>query len=315
VRLSRPRGLPGLLFRLLLYIAAITILLVKIAPNSKNLLRLPAFAPADSTLTVAGADLAPELIRAAVEQHRIDYPNLTIHLQGGGTAGALEALANGGADAAFLNRPPTAREQALIREARRDTVLWAPVAVGGLVFVRAAGPPVDSLSVEGLRRFLTGEPDTRFRTLYAPDPNQGLWDALSERLGLSGSELPKPAGVVFLADETTVLETIRTGGSDIGLVGSLNLPGDLGGLVTIPVAGDSGRAGPPTDEAIATGRYPLFHHLYVACLDRGGLTGSMFVTSITSDRGQRRIERAGYLPARRVLREILLSTNPVGKAG
>jgi DNA-binding transcriptional LysR family regulator len=314
VRLNRPRGLPSLLFRLLLYVTAIAILFFKFTPDSKNLLRLPGFAPRDTTLTLAGADLAPDLVRMLADQHQVDYPKLRIDLEDGGTAGALEALANGRADVAFLNRPPTAPEQAVIRAARRDTVLWAPVATGGLVLVAPAGSGVDSLSVDGLRRFLKSVPDARFRTLYAPDPNQGLWDAFVERLELSPAELVKPGGVIFLADEAAVLESVRSGG-DLGLVGSLGLPGDLAGLVAIPVAGDSGRAEPPTDLAIAGGRYPLYHHLYVSCLDRGGLTGSMFLTSITSDRGQRRIERAGFLPARRVLREILLSTHPVGKAG
>ena len=39
----------------------------------------------------------------------------------------------------------------------------------------------------------------------------------------------------------------------------------------------------------------------------------MFVTYLTSDRGQRQIERAGILPARQTLREIVLTRGPIGK--
>jgi hypothetical protein len=83
------------------------------------------------------------------------------------------------------------------------------------------------------------------------------------------------------------------------------------GLVGAPAAGR--RAAAPGYEEIAYGEYPLIHHLIAACRAGGSIEGSMFVTYLTSDRGQRQIERAGVLPARHTLREIVLTRGPIGK--
>ena len=68
-------------------------------------------------------------------------------------------------------------------------------------------------------------------------------------------------------------------------------------------------------DAVARGDYPLYHYLYVACRPHESIRGTMFVTHLTSDRGQRQVERAGYLPARHPMREIALTTHPLGKTG
>jgi len=38
----------------------------------------------------------------------------------------------------------------------------------------------------------------------------------------------------------------------------------------------------------------------------------MFVTHLFSGRGQRTVKRLGFLPAREVAREIVLTTDPIG---
>jgi ABC-type phosphate transport system substrate-binding protein len=80
----------------------------------------------------------------------------------------------------------------------------------------------------------------------------------------------------------------------------------------VAVAPDSegAAAARPTHEAIAAGSYPLWHHLHVACRPGGGIEGDKFVTHLTSARGQRQVERSGYLPSRQVPREVILSTTP-----
>ena len=68
----------------------------------------------------------------------------------------------------------------------------------------------------------------------------------------------------------------------------------------------------PGEDEIATGDYPLHHYLYVSCRPDGGIQGSMFVTHLFSGRGQRTVKRLGFLPAREVAREIVLTTDPIG---
>jgi hypothetical protein len=68
---------------------------------------------------------------------------------------------------------------------------------------------------------------------------------------------------------------------------------------------------PPDYETIGTGAYPLHHRLFVACLPGEDIQAAMLVTHFVSDAGQRQVERAGRLPARRTAREILLNRDPV----
>ena len=70
----------------------------------------------------------------------------------------------------------------------------------------------------------------------------------------------------------------------------------------------------PGYEKIGYGEYPLFHYLYAACLANGSVRGAMFVTYLTSDRGQRQVERAGFLPARQTSRRIVITRHPLGSS-
>lgn len=334
--LTRFRRL-GLYFRILVYLGVLVALVTtrKWTPPTGDSFRLPQFSRADSTLVVAGHDLAPTLVTQLAAGYRRDYPKLDLLLTGGGTTAALEALLNQRADVGFLASPPEPREQALFRNAAGgsapgDSALWFPVALGALIVVRASdGPALDSVNVPELRGLIGGpahageaapaseeRTETRVRRLYLAHPDLGLWNILRERLGLAAdTTLVRSPRLAFLAGDAEVLDAVRGDREALGIVSSFHLDDGQSapGLRTLPVGGSPGEpAAAPTVENIGYGRYPLHQHLYVACLPRGGILGSMFVTHLTSDRGQRRVERAGFIPARLILREIVLSRDPVG---
>ncbi len=178
--------------------------------------------------------------------------------------------------------------------------------------------PVDaateSLSVDAVRGLVTGAAGASFDRLYVPDPNVGTWDAMRTGLGIPADE--PAAGVVFLKDEAAVIEAVAADPRGAGLASSFSLPADLAplGVRALAVRPDAGRpAATPGYEEIAYGEYPFIHHLIAACRAGGSIEGAMFVTYLTSDRGQRQIERAGILPARQTLREIVLTRGPIGK--
>ena len=82
------------------------------------------------------------------------------------------------------------------------------------------------------------------------------------------------------------------------------------------MAGPSGdQPTDPTYENVATGADPLYVSLYVACRTNGGIQGGKFFTHLVSDRGLRQVERAGCIRARQALRQIYLTTQPVGENG
>lgn len=317
---SRLRGL-WLKVRVTVYIGIVAaLLLARVGGCSfpkPGLPRTGAAGPAQA-LIISGGDLAPALIARLVSNYRRDYPKLSVAVRPGGTAQGLEDLANRRADAAFLSRPPTPAEQQLIRNAGQDTLLWFPMALGSLVLLRGTECPVRNLSPEACQTWFDSGTTPPAR-LYAPDPNTGAWEGLAARLGMAlPMDAGAPPGVTFLADQAAVVAAVRQDPSALGLVSSLGFPegSSPAGVDTVTVqAVGSDAPASPTDDAVASGDYPLYHYLYVACRPHDSIRGTMFVTHLTSDRGQRQVERAGYLPARHPMREIVLTTHAPGKPG
>jgi ABC-type phosphate transport system substrate-binding protein len=257
-----------------------------------------------------------------IDKYEDMYPKFHVLLEDGGTVRALEALANHRAQVGLLYRLPTQAERAAVRSAVRDSVLCFPIALGGVAILSNSLNNVESIAMDDLRRVARDEEDARFDRLYAPDPNQGLWGAFLQGLGITHdtpAEATERARITFLADEAAVLEAVLADPRGLGIASTLTLPDSLPELAggrsvrTVPVLPDTGLVPvEPGFEQIGYGEYPLYHYLYVACLAYGSVRGSMFVTHLTSDTGQRHVERAGYLPARQVIRQIYLTRRPLG---
>jgi ABC-type phosphate transport system substrate-binding protein len=279
-----------------------------------------------TTITLAGRELAPDLMPQIIKKYHDLYPKLHVVPEDGGTVRALEALANRRAQVGLLYRLPTPEERALVRSAVDDTVVCFPIALGGVAVLANGLSGVESFSMDDLRRLARDEADPRFDRLYAPDPNQGLWDAFRIRLGVYDESERHAADattvyerITFLKDEAAVIEAVLADPRGLGIGSTLSLPDSLpefadGRAVrAVPVLPDTGLVPvEPGYEQIGYGEYPLYHYLYVACLANGSIRGSMFVTHLTSDRGQRHVERAGYLPARQSIRQIYLTRHPLG---
>jgi ABC-type phosphate transport system substrate-binding protein len=263
----------------------------------------------DTMLVVAGFDVAPALAEHLVSRYKLDYPHVFIQKRGGGTSAALEDLVNSRAGAVFMSRPPTADEQGIFDTATGDTVLWYPVALGAIQVIQAPGPIDSSVTLDGLRALASGKAFLGVQRLYAPDPNSGLWDAFRAKLELPFRDEPASATVVFLKDDSTVVEAVLNDDRSIGLVSSFVLSSDLSplgvrvlGLQATPDAG----AVHPDIEATSEGDYPLWCYLYLGCLPHRSVQATMFVTFVTSPRGQRLIEQTDFLPAQLVPREVII---------
>jgi hypothetical protein len=281
-----PRALrrPSILLRVLLYLAVIFALW-------RALPRGPERSDDEQRLAIAGADLAPEFVRTLAERYAADYPGLEITREGGGTRHALESLANRRADVGFTCRRPTAEEQQLFREALGDTLLCFPVAVGALLVLRAEALP--AIAPDELRALVRGETPpvaSAFDRLYAADPNLGTWQVLGEVLGVPPTDSPG-ARVVFVADDPAVARAVSADARSAGVASSFAV-----GVPSGWIAAEIGE-----------------EQLFACCLSRARHHAAMFVTHLTSPRGQRQIEDAGFRPAQTILREVYLTRRPVGQ--
>jgi len=278
----------------------------------------------DRTLVLTGSDLAPGLVDILVDHFRRDYPDLEVTIRPGGTNQALEDLLNGNADAVFLSRPPTLSEQELFRQVVGDTAIVVPVGVGAIMILAGNESPPGSRPPEGpvavtreqLAGLMTGDMQGLGDRLYAADPNLGHWAAAAQLVGRA----PDPADtttVVYLADEEQVARAVVNDPRALGMIASFDLPAEMDsttGPAIVPVRGlaeDQGAL--PSYESVATGTYPLYVSLFVACRADGNIPGGKFVTHLSSGRGQRQIERAGCIPAKQVPHEVFLTNRALGE--
>ncbi len=322
----RPRRLFVWVIVYTLVIAAVFILRGQKEHPGLGLPRLPMESDTVTTITTVGRELAPELMPQLITKYHQLYPKLHVRLEDGGSVRALEAMANHRAEVGLLYRLPTAEERALMWSAVNDSVLCFPIALGGIVLLANSLSGVEHLAMDDLRRIARDQEDSRFDRLYVPDPNQGVWDAFRQALAVSenvafpgGKQAAELKHITFLKDDNAVLEAVLADPRGLGLASTLNLPDSLPELeagravYSVPVLPDTGLVPvEPGYAQIGYGEYPLYHYLYVACLAHGSIRASMFVTHLTSDRGQRHVERAGFLPARQVMRPVYLTRKPLG---
>jgi len=316
-RMARPhrRPQPWLQVRLAVYLLVVAAFLIV---RSGKDWRLPFGTKTGSSslgtgaLPISGLDVAPDLIRVLAADYGQEYPKQHIDLQNGGTNQALEALINHQSDVAFQLRPPSPSEQALFQKTDGDTMLWYPVALGGLVIVRAKPGP--AVTVDDLRTFVMGESKGTFAHIYAPDPNLGVWDAFLDLVHIPRGQEPETERIVFLKDEAQVLQAVKDDSLGLALGSTFTFPADLDsvGVHAVPIRSEHGDVLPARGD-ILSGDYPLYHYLYAACRKNGTAQGAMFLTYLTSNRGQRHVEKAGYLPTREILRPIVVTRTPVGR--
>jgi phosphate transport system substrate-binding protein len=306
----------GLAWRLAIYAVIVAGLLVwRVVPGLRGKLpEIPAFREVDRTLELSGTSLAPGLIAALADEYALRYPEIRIESRPGGTTHALEDLANGRADIAFLSRPVSDEELRVFLE-RGDSVTAYPVALGGIAVLVGEGSRIETLSVDDLRRLLGGGPRAEGdpEHLYVPDPNLGLWETLVAQLAIPAEP---PASLRWMAGESEVVEAVSIDGEGIGLASTLALPEGLSGLGARPVPvrrSAAGAAFTASHDELAAGEYPLFHYVYAACGRAPGAAAAGFVTFLFSGRGQRLVSRLGYLPARDVPRLVQLVSRPIGE--
>lgn len=304
------------LIRYSIYILVIGALFVARGTDVLDSWRERVLVGSEGQLILSGAQLAPDLTAVLIDAYRRDYPDLDVVVRGGGTAHALEDLLQGETDVAFLIREPSPQEHEIFRAATGDTIAYHTVAVGGIAFLQSSSRPYLSVDCNEVRALLRGKDSPRIERIYAPDPNTGLWASLGRQLW-EGCEVPQhEVNVVFLADEKQVMEAVSNDHEALGVVSTISVDPTIlpPGLNAVAVEVDPGESSYlPLREEIAQGQYPFYHYLYAGLRRGGDAQARKLVTYLTSDSGQRTVERAGYLPQRRVLREVHLSKKAVGE--
>ena len=299
--------------RFLIYVLFIAgIVAWKLAPQMANVVKkVPGIGKAAGrALVISGSDSAPQFVVETVAQFTSEYPKVSVELGGGGTLQALENLLNKRADVAVLCRPPTDREMRIAGE-RGDSLVYFPVALGGIAVLAPRAAGIDAITLGELRALVSSGPAAAFpgrriERFYGPSPNSGLWEALLARLGMPTSLAP---AYVPLETGEQVVSALRQDAGGIGFTSTLTYTlataDESVREVAVTIEGIGARL--PTKGNIVDGSYPIFHHIYLCTISGGGALASGFVTYYTQPTGQKWVARRGFLPARLPSRVVQLS--------
>jgi ABC-type phosphate transport system substrate-binding protein len=166
-------------------------------------------------------------------------------------------------------------------------------------------------SVRGLAEELgsaeaDGFPDAQL-TIYGPGEESGTFDSFNE---LAIEDLAESRGIpeddalirpdyISSPNDNVIIDGVAGTPGSFGWVGHAYAKANADAVRTFAVADADGRCIEPTDDAIASGRYPLARDLYVyvnleAAADDEAVRA--FVDELISEEGRSAVEEAGYVP-------------------
>lgn len=255
------------------------------------------------SLVIKGSTTVLPLAQLIAEEFAASTEGAVISTQGGGSGTGIAALIDGTTHIATSSRAmrPVEWERAVAKGVY--PFHWL-VANDALSVVVHPTNPVGRITFAQLQAIYTGQirnwKDLGGRDLpivvVSRDTASGTFESFKE-MALANKEVTAPLAL-FQPSSAAVVEAVgRTPGA-IGYVGLGYLNPTLKAL---PVARDAG--GPfvePTSETVVGGTYPLARPLFM--ITNGFPTGLTlrFIMFVLSDRGQRIVAEAGFVPVRKV---------------
>ena len=221
---------------------------------------------------------------------------------------SIIALSKGEADIIVLSRKLNKNELAFFKQKKINPVV-TPFAIDALTFIKKKSINDTLINLADVINFVKGEKNT-IKGLVFDNPNSSSVRFICELAGVE--ELPKN-GVFSFNTNDEVIKHIATNEGMIGVVGlnwlSQSKPEMKQYVDTISVMyvkDDKGNYNYPSQERIATRKYPLARVLYIInCQGYEGL-GMGFASFIAGEIGQRILLQSGLAPIREPSRNIII---------
>jgi phosphate transport system substrate-binding protein len=253
-------------------------------------------------LRVEGSDTMLYLSREWATAYESAHMEVDVRVEGGGSGRGIAALLNGDADLANASRPMREREKFLLMQGRSKTAREFPVALDALAVFVNRDNPVQSLTIDQLRRIYVGEltnwrevggPDLAI-TVYNRDEASGTYAYFQDHV-LDGAAYTDQAEVI--PETAKIIEAVKDQKGGIGYGGIAYVEEAHGTVHGVDVASaEDGVPIAPTMENAVHGLYPLARLLYVYSAGTPTALQEDFLDFVRSARGQKIIEEVGYYP-------------------
>lgn len=251
-----------------------------------------------TTVTVSGSDTMLILNQRWAEAYAKANPNVTVAVAGGGTGLGIKDFIHGAADIAAASRN---MEKAEVDAARNNGVVAyeIPVALDGLAIAVNRSNPIESLTVDQVRRIYVGQianwkqlggPDEPV-FVFGRDANSGTHAFFQRRVLRFQNWGPQVRFLASTSEEAKEVSRTKGGIAYGGVAYFKNNPN----LKILPIsAGKNMPAVLPTEDNVRSKRYPIWRHLYFYTNGRPKGAVAQFVKWVLSDEGQRIAEEVGY---------------------
>jgi len=249
---------------------------------------------ASKSLTLTGSTTVLPIVQREAEAFMDVYEDISVSVRGGGSGVGIAAIIDGRTDIANSSRAIQTKE---LKTAREKGVNVYPniIAQDGIAVVVNPGNPIDSITVEDLKKIYTGEIGN-WKELGGPakaivvisrDFSSGTFEVFKE-LVLKGGKVKDDA--LMLTSNKAVATTVTETPYAIGYVGLGYLSEQVKALKVDGVK--------PTEETVRMGKYKLSRPLFM--YTNGKPKGSIktFIDFILSSAGQRIVKEAGFVPVK-----------------
>lgn len=186
-----------------------------------------------------------------------------------------------------------------------------PFATDAVAFVKNKAANDSLIALQDVIDFLKGKDVPVIKGIVFDNPNSSTVRYMNE---LSGITITNQKNVFSLKSNEDLIKYVAANNGMVGVIGinwifqpPLNLQGDIDKLNVLAVKGiNQTEFFFPTQDNLATGKYPLARDLYIVnCQGYSGL-GMGFGSFLTGERGQRIVLKSGLLPVRTPGRKIVI---------
>jgi phosphate transport system substrate-binding protein len=249
---------------------------------------------ASKSLTLTGSTTVLPIAQREAEAFMDIYPDISVSVRGGGSGVGIAAIIDGRTDIANSSRSIKTKE---LKTAREKGVNVHPniIAQDGIAVVVNPGNPIDSITVEDLKKIYTGE-IANWKELGGPakpivvisrDFSSGTFEVFNE-LVLKGGKVKDDA--LMLASNKAVATTVTETPYSIGYVGLGYLSDQVKSLVVDRVK--------PTEETVRTGKYKLSRPLFMYTNGKPDGIIKLFMDFVFSEQGQRIVKEERFVPVK-----------------
>jgi phosphate transport system substrate-binding protein len=251
-------------------------------------------------VTVKGSDTMVHVCSTWAEAFMDAHPGAEVSVTGGGSGTGIAALINGTTDICAASREMKPKEKDLAAQEGIEPVEFV-VARDGIAVVVNPANPIDTLSLEQIRKIYTGAYD-RWSQVGGPDEpivvlsresSSGTYVFFQEHV-LAKKDYRTDARL--MPATSAIIQSVSSDKGAIGYVG-LGYAVEAAGKVKVlsVKADEDAPAVAPSEESVLSGEYSIARPLHLFTSGQPTGTVKQFIDFCLSDQGQKIVRQTGYV--------------------